>query len=865
LWQQDAARRLFQKPEGLAQADFDDLYALLKASNNLPNPLGLTPTPLSKAHIPTSLAHGGIVALKSMHDLKDVNCIAPNQSLSFEVMGITVIYGGNGSGKSGYARVMKKACRARDQEERVLPDANDPSSQARSPEAVFEIDANGTAQSIHWSSQADPPEELASIAVFDHRCARQYLTKEQEVAYLPYGLDIVESLADRVLPELERRLDSEISSISTDSQAFAHLEGDTEVGRVIAHLTHETDPEILRTLGKLSDEEVMRLEELDRTLGEADPASKARELHLSAGRLRDLAKRVDAVVVHVGETAIARLKTAAQESYAADLAEKAAATHLHSGDQLLPGTGEPIWKALYEAARRYSTEQAYPGKPFPNLEPEALCLLCQQPLDGVSERLSRFEKYVQDDVAKAAARKKLLLDKEVKALKEAMLDVGVKGAIAAELDQLDSTLCPHIDVFEKSLQDRRVKLLAAIPALTWDTVPELASNPRQALRDLAAKQHRSARDYERASDRAKSQILRKERDALFARKSLSLCVEQVESLLGRLKKKVALEGCKKDLNTRPISMKARELASVAVTAALKDAVDVELNALGMSHIKTKLRDRNVKGRILHQLLLDVPTSSKVEDILSEGEQRAIAIASFLAELRLANHSAAIIFDDPVSSLDHLRRRRVALRLAEESRSRQVIIFTHDIVFLHQLQSECSFLGLSIGLRFLEKKGKHAGNISAALPWDHKSFGDRIDGLEKVQKKFEKLPWPPEPHEELAREMIQQYSFLRATIERVVQDYVLNATVRRFEDYIQVSHLQQVVGLEQSEVDEILRLYQRCHDIVEAHDPASAVNGPPPTAAELGADISALRAVIGSIKIRRAQMEQFRKHGNVLEQ
>ncbi len=273
----------------------------------------------------------------------------------------------------------------------------------------------------------------------------------------------------------------------------------------------------------------------------------------------------------------------------------------------------------------------------------------------------------------------------------------------------------------------------------------------------------------------------------------------------------------------------------------------------MSHLcwhRGKLKERNVKGRILHQLLLDVATSSKVEDILSEGEQRAIALGSFLAELRLAEHSAAIVFDDPVSSLDHKRRGRLAKRLASESLQRQVIIFTHDIVFLSQLQAKCTDLGLCPGLRFLERVVKHTGVIQEGLPWDHKSYKAQIDCLEKKQKRFEKLPWPADPHEALSREMIQQYSFLRATVERVVQDFVLNGTVKRFEDYIHVKNLKLVVGLEEVEVTEICRLYTRCHGIVEAHDRASVKDDPTPTAVEFGKDIEALKTVIQTIRNRR---------------
>jgi len=731
----------------------------------------------------------------------------------------------------------------------VLPDANDPAAQKCIRDAVFDLDIGGTTKAVKWSSNSEAPEELASIAVFDCHCARVYLTREQEVAYIPYGLDIVEALANTVLPELQRRLNHELAGISTDTAQFGNLLGDTAVGKLIANLSHKTNPEDVKALATLSDENKQRAAELDRTLGDSDPAAKAKELRLSAERIKEVAKRLDTATDVVGDQAVENIKTIATEAADAAIAERAAAKILHSGETLLPGTGEAAWKALFEAARRFSAE-AYPDNVFPNVNENALCVLCQQPLKSAADRMERFEKYVQDDVAKTAAATRHQLAARIDSLKRANLDFSLQGALAGEINQLDATIDHAINTFGSLIKDRQRTLLAAVEPKAWESIPELTGNPRQSLRDLSARQYRRSRDYEKASNEKRAEALRKERASLLARKALSLCQEQILALVERLKKKHALETCRSDLNTMPISLKSRELASTAVTSALKSALDAEFGNLGMAHIKTKLKERNVKGRILHQLVLDIPTSGKVEDILSEGEQRAIAVGAFLAELSLATHSAAIVFDDPVSSLDHKRRRHVAQRLAAESRKRQVVVFTHDIVFLNQLQTECTKLKLSPGLRFLEKIGKHAGTIQNGLPWDHKSYKERIDCLEKAHKAFEKLPWPADPHEELARQMIQQYSFLRSTIERVVQDFVLNSTVRRFEDYIRIDNLELVVGLEKNEVAEIKRQYNRCHGIVEAHDPASAKDAPPPTADEFGNDIEALKTVIQTIRDRR---------------
>jgi len=68
---------------------------------------------LSADQIPTSAASSVQIKLIAMRDLRNVNATASGQRLSFSPQGLTLIYGDNGSGKSGYSRVLKRACRAR--------------------------------------------------------------------------------------------------------------------------------------------------------------------------------------------------------------------------------------------------------------------------------------------------------------------------------------------------------------------------------------------------------------------------------------------------------------------------------------------------------------------------------------------------------------------------------------------------------------------------------------------------------------------------------------------------------------------------------------------------------------------------------
>lgn len=93
----------------------------------------------------------------ALRDLTGVNALAPSQQLTFGDAGITIIYGHNASGKSGYARVIKTAVGARVRED-VLGDvfaSSGPTSQS----AVIEYRVAGTSPAHEWKwpgSAANP-------------------------------------------------------------------------------------------------------------------------------------------------------------------------------------------------------------------------------------------------------------------------------------------------------------------------------------------------------------------------------------------------------------------------------------------------------------------------------------------------------------------------------------------------------------------------------------------------------------------------------------------------------------------------------------------------------------------------------------
>lgn len=848
-WQRDAVRRLFEK-EALSKDDYDDLYAMMKSAHGIKDEKERTPVPLSKDNLPAGNEAEEAVILKSLHDLENVNKIADKQNLEFSQTGMTIIYGGNGAGKSGYARVLKKACRARDSQEKVHTNAFDAKAGKATPQAIFDIEENGMTKSINWIRDKLAPSELSTIAVFDTKCARAYLDNEQEAAYLPYGLDIVESLSQNVLPEMSSRLSADLLTVNANKEQFNDLIDETAVGQLIGKLSHKSDAKKFTELAKLNEDELKRLDVLDKTLREADPKEKAKSIKLSSQRITQLVGKIDTAHSWVKDDAINKIKSIDDEAESAIKAEVLAAAEFRAGEDLLEGTGDSLWKTLFESAKKYSTEVAYSDKEYPFVDEGSKCVLCQRELDDESkDRLKRFEKYITEDVSKLAKEKTQVRENAKKRIKEAVLSFNMDDALKEELSEIDKDIVNNIAKYEAGIEQIRTWVLESLESHDWSDQPGLGDDPRVEVKVFIENLNKQAEELDKAADDKKKIALENEQSELRARANLSPRLKSLVEMIEGLKLQNMLNSCKNDLKTKPISDKAKELASEAVTQALKDALDEEFEALGISYIKTKLKDRINKGKVLHKLILDLPVSINLNEVLSEGEQRAIALGSFLAEMRLGGHKGGIVFDDPVSSLDHCHRRYVAQRLVDEANERQVIIFTHDTVFLSELTFLLNQRVVPHLVQHLEWLGDTPGTVQAGLPWEHKSFPDRVDKHQKAQKALLKQ-WSHHPNDELSGLMRREYGRLRATLERVIQDRIFNGTVQRYTDWIRVNHLEKVVGFTKVEHDEIARLHKRCCDVTDSHDPASAKNAPVPTPQELDKDINDLVAVVEVIKTRQ---------------
>jgi len=220
----------------------------------------------------------------------------------------------------------------------------------------------------------------------------------------------------------------------------------------------------------------------------------------------------------------------------------------------------------------------------------------------------------------------------------------------------------------------------------------------------------SAIDQTRQSMTAEAQELR-------ARKLLATHKQTVLDEIERRKRYAAYGLCIDDTKTQAITAKSTAVTKTAVSQKLKKSFQDELVSLSFRHVEVELKEvGGADGVFYHKLVLTRAPGVELPKVVSEGEQRCLSIAAFFAELSTADDSSGIVFDDPVSSLDFQWRSGVARRLVEESKTRQVIVFTHDVVFLLALRQYAEDMGIEPLDQHVRHLSTGAGVCAEELPW-----------------------------------------------------------------------------------------------------------------------------------------------------
>lgn len=848
LWKRDALRRIFQNDK-ITDDDLNILVNILRFEKGAKSSEPPETQPLEKEHLPNFVKGGKDVFLSKITNTSNVNKLAPDQNLEFIQTGITVIFGNNGSGKSGYTRILKSTCTARHRS-KILPNIYNDNGEALPSSAVISYRAgDGEEQSDPWESSDYPHPVLSAISVFDRECAEIHIGKANEVSFRPLGLDIPEKLVG-IFNQVEAKLKASHGDYSNSQNAIFRSppwQESTEIGQFIAGLSTKNKIEGFNQLSEFSSEDGMRLNELKELIAK-DPTKSIKEISNKVASIERLEKLAQGYVERFSDGNWGELLKATSHLDECKKALELAANNVFE-DAAFSGIAGDEWRVLWESARKFSLQEAYPEKGFPNIEDDALCVLCHQPLANDAQlRLKVFDDFITSDLEGKVSTANQQLDALKKSLDcEKVNTRNNKGdleVLKMESHETYSSIYKHL----ASIRCRQRWFDYVLGGKkTEEPLYSVTESPFESLGAIKAILRTKQVEFQEAATDQGMERLKQERNSLVDKSWGFENRDVVSEEINRLKSMAFIETCLKDTKTAGVTKLGNKLADEAITPQLRDNFLKEINNLVKNKFRVEVvRSGGQAGAPKYKVRLVRSPNKSVPEILSEGEQTCVAIASFFAELSTSEHKSALVFDDPISSLDHKWRVRVAERLAEEAKTRQVVVFTHDLIFLNDLDEAAKHQGVSFNSKHIKSTPELAGLIDDNLPWEGMKLAARIDAMEKTARvlRDERGRFDDESYKRKAREF---YSHLRASWERGLEEIALSNTVMRHRDYIKSTNVKNLAALTPVLCKTWSDNFKSCCDYTESHDTSRGRAQELPEPNELLEDVEKLKVWVLELK------------------
>jgi hypothetical protein len=772
--------------------------------------------------------------LMSLRSCRGVNALAEDQEISFHPR-LTVLFGENAAGKTGYVRVLKRIANVRSAEP-IIPDIHRPSSSGE-PEALIRYALGDTEYEVTWRGEAGLS-PFTRMTVFDSPAVALHLEGSVTYVFTPADLALFR-YSHSAIEAVRAQLEEEASARQPRQNPFltAFTRG-TAVYAEIEALGAGTDLARLDELAAVSEADLAELDALRISVEALSSAT-------SAGR-RDALKTRSAVLQHL--ITLAEVVSAfdadayAEAIRAAGMAQDAhaeAADAVYSDGQL-PAELRPVWQAFLEAGERFLAASGMANYP----EAEDECIYCGQKLEAASRALIRaYREYASGATTAAVAEAR----ERVAAVAARLVSQEVGTAIQT-LGALLPGLEEDVDAPEWVSDGRRlVDYVSALGEAVVQGRPEPSTTfPPDEVRRLqpqlaaAATQAQETLRTLEGDAAEQARVLTEDRARIAAfesRQNLARLLPDIRSYA---------EGAAWASKLRTLLARFPGLLR-SLTEASKVASEEILNrdfervfyqecaALRAPTVTLDFPGRRGEASRRKSVAAD----HTITAILSQGEQKVIAIADFLAETSLRAVSAPIVFDDPVDSFDHRRVGEIAKRIADLADEHQVVVFSHDIMFAANLLShfedrraDCAYFQVTEdqGRKGIVSKATHA----------------RLDTLNSIRSRMNEAIQAAQGAGSGERQDLIDgaYDHIRAWCEVAVETKLLAKVTQRYQPNVAMQELGRIrtdrLG---PAITTIYPIWEKANRYIPGHSQPLVTLGVRPTLDELRGDWAALQQAL----------------------
>ena len=876
VWQQDALRRIV---ENGAIGD-NDLSAFVKI---IERNVGLidekvTYRPLAQSHLSTPTKLSPRTILHSIGPVQGFDRLASDQSpLQFCHNGLTLVYGHNGSGKSGYCRILKKLCRPSDQHDLrgdIYADAPQISQQVS---LRFAVDDGQPVDKI-WKAHEQPPKEMMRLSVFDSKSVQLYIDKDKKLEFLPYELNILNQLGltARFLAGVFKKRRDELGVVPGWPFIQNYNVG-TRVHSKLSMLSSQIESsnipseDELISLAKWDEDKERRVQEINQEKNQ-NPATQVPAYTAIKQQLENVRNEISTCFSILGSQEIVRLSLAHKDKVnKADAAEVAAKSIVENLP--IPQIGSGAWRQMITYAREFAAE-VVPGAPDPKISTAGVCVLCQQALQSdAASRMKKFDDYLLGRFSKesdtATQNYNILADRirglrisnaeEVRNLLEMYATTGehrrnlVNWIVNAYL-----TLNTHVEAAKLAIENETPSSLTGIKLLIQQLIDEID-------KDLVCLQSQIDQLNARLSaGNARMQELNSEMLNLMDERQLSYDIAEVLKYRNNVIRYTKLVKAESLCNTTAISRQLSSRRESLITNSLRTRLDEERAAFMVSYIPVSLSDKSEAADSFVEMKLDTNQLVKKRDILSEGEQSALSLACFFSELSEFDTKYGVIFDDPVSSLDNVRMTAVAKRIVKEVKSgRQVVVFTHSLAFHYLIRHEAEDANIKCESRTISSAGgSKFGIIDAtnAFSRSAKNVDQRINDIAVLLNSLKDSSYDPS-FQKFKPQIVEIYNYMRETWERIIEEVLFSGSITRFQPGIQTTRLVSAFYDPDIDYEEIDRGMTSCSRFT-GHDQSVELPENLPYLSQVEDDFANLKVFYERTRARRK--EYNKKYENLMK-
>ena len=822
---QDALRRVITSSE-LTQNDINELVQLVQKECG-GSGITINAVPFTNTHIPTTVATNGDYArLSSLSNPINICALHRQGKLEFSTTGLNVVYGNNGSGKSSYSRILKKLCWSRNPSVTLTKNVFNPSESSQ--QVDFDIERSGVNIQFTWTENSPKESILNSIFVFDSDCGNIYINNENPTEYKPVGIDILEKLISTYI-SINKEFDLLIAPYNTLKPALPQNLLQTNLSQWYGTIENLQRADVDSQI-QFTQTEIVRKQELTTLITLQNPQENITNLTNRRARINSYTQQIAGIEAFFNEQNINNLIENRRAFERVKQAYQIASTDLQNVNTL-EGFGTNPWRTLWEAAKNYAnSSNLSDGHNFPSSTSLKKCVLCQQELDETAQqRLIIFNKFILNDVSAQLDSVNAVIQKKID-LYNSLHVPPIENL--TELDQFIPNFRENYNVFFNSIAtfkksiitflynggELKIDLKNLTPSIV-DILPSIDSEIKNNNQLL------SNRD-----------ALITELNELNAKEFLFNNKTKVLQYYDEFKYKSWIGQCQSHLTTTGISRKIGELM-VNTAVSLQHQEFISHLSFFNSDLASRVlisKTKTSQGNTYQRCSLNGINES-INSIMSEGEQKIIALSNFLAECSIDNRLNTIVFDDPVTSLDFEYREKITTKIVQLSQNRQIIVFTHDLSFLRLLidkykeimATDCKIIGI-------DKYNDISGIVTDEVPYLAKNVQERVDSIKRILNEHDALDLTDAHGRETKLDSARKR--FRMLLERSVEEILSNKTYERFSKNIHFKkgNLSSYIVTDQTDIDFLLNLFSK-YSVTE-HDGGISTIPQQPNKLEIEQDI-----------------------------